>query len=160
MLGHMVEKVEEKDIFRRERTPTAVRVYGALTSHAGASYRKAAALFGVSHEAVRQWYIQLEPLFQPPRRVGRLSPSTRRRATLTAGSSTAGRPSTSRPSRSFTWTSHPVDRVSTRCCFSGQSWNGAGANRSCSLIAPVVRLAAGDARVPLSERDAGHPKPN
>jgi putative transposase len=68
MLGHMIEKVEEGDIFCRERTPTAVRVFGALTYHAGASYRKAAALFGVSHEALRQWYLQLEPLFQPPRR--------------------------------------------------------------------------------------------
>lgn len=68
MLGHMIQKVEEEDIFCRERTPTAVRVFGALTYYAGASYRKAAALFGVSHEAIRQWYLRLAPLFQPPRR--------------------------------------------------------------------------------------------
>ena len=65
MHGHIKGKVRAGEIFCRERTPTELHVFGALIYHAGASYRKTAALLDVSHEAIRQWFLKLEPLFQP-----------------------------------------------------------------------------------------------
>jgi len=105
-------------------------VFGALTYHAGASYRKTAALLDVSHEAVRQWFLRLESLFQPLRQTRPIVAVDETKVSVD------GR-------QVFCWTAVDVqtfeivhidvtpDRSGLdACCFSRQFSNGAAANHS------------------------------
>lgn len=69
MLDHVVEQAREQEVcarpFSREDTPTEDRVLAALLYQAGASSRDVWEGVGVSHEAVRQWYLRLAHLFEP-----------------------------------------------------------------------------------------------
>lgn len=54
LFSHTIEQVKYDEIFCREWTPTAVRVFDALTHHARVSNHKTEGLLDVCHEAVRQ----------------------------------------------------------------------------------------------------------
>ena len=54
MLSHMIEKVHDRGILCRERTPTEEKVLGAFLYQSGLSYRKVERFVDGSYEAVRQ----------------------------------------------------------------------------------------------------------
>ena len=65
MLSHMIEKVRDREILCRERTPTEEKVLGAFLYQSGLSCRKVERFVDRSYESVRQWYHSLSEFFEP-----------------------------------------------------------------------------------------------
>lgn len=63
MIQQIVEWIENKNIFCRERKSNEERAMGMMLYHAGLSYEKAGLFVGASHEAVREWIAKGRELF-------------------------------------------------------------------------------------------------
>lgn len=64
----VINRVLALNIFKRQRVPLRRKVHGCLLYFLGLSFRKAARLLGVSHEAVRKWWRALAAAFSPERK--------------------------------------------------------------------------------------------
>jgi transposase-like protein len=69
MLNQLMEILEDRKIFVRQRKTNKIKALAILIYHAGLSYRKTSAIIGelerFSHEALRKWYKKCAGLFQP-----------------------------------------------------------------------------------------------
>ena len=69
MLNQLMELLEDRKIFLRERKSTRIKALAILIYHAGLSYRKTTRIIGeiepFSHEALREWYTKCSVLFKP-----------------------------------------------------------------------------------------------
>ena len=67
MLSNLVNTLENKNIFERDRKATRTRALGILLYHFGLSLRKTRTVISsferVSHEAVRKWYLKAKDIF-------------------------------------------------------------------------------------------------
>jgi transposase-like protein len=72
MLNQIVELLEDRRIFVRQRKSHKTKVIALLVYHAGLSYRKTSAIIGnlesFSHEALRKWYKKCVVFFCPQRK--------------------------------------------------------------------------------------------
>ena len=72
MLSHIMEVLEAKKIFERNRTPVRIRALGILLYHLGLSLRNCSMVLSsftvVSHESVRLWYHKSYQLFSVEKR--------------------------------------------------------------------------------------------
>ena len=72
MLNQIVELLEDRKIFLRQRKKHETKVIAILVYHAGLSYRKTSQIIGnlesFSHESVRKWYMKCITFFCPQRK--------------------------------------------------------------------------------------------
>lgn len=72
MLNRIVELLENRKIFVRQRTNHEIKVIALLVYHAGLSYRKTSAIIGnlepFSYEALRKWYKKCSEFFCPQKK--------------------------------------------------------------------------------------------
>ena len=72
ILSHMVELLEAKNAFVRNRAPLRIRAIGILLYHLGLSLRNCSMVLAsftpVSHESVRLWYHESRQLFSVEKR--------------------------------------------------------------------------------------------
>jgi transposase-like protein len=75
VLEHIVEILESRKIFLRERKSNEDRALVMVLYKAGLSYEKAGEIVGVSHEAIREWYQKGKELFEcaPPKERKRIA---------------------------------------------------------------------------------------
>lgn len=76
MLNQLMELLEDRKIFLRQRKSARIKALAILIYHAGLSYRKTSRIIGeiepFSHEALREWYKKCACLFQPRRQTRRV----------------------------------------------------------------------------------------
>ncbi len=69
MLNQLMELLEDRKIFVRQKKSAKIKALAILIYHAGLSYRKTSRIIGelepFSHEALREWYAKCFCLFQP-----------------------------------------------------------------------------------------------
>ena len=67
MLSHIMEVLEAKNIFERNRKNMQSRALGILLYHYGLSLRKCRSIVSsfepISHESIRKWYHKTKPVF-------------------------------------------------------------------------------------------------
>jgi len=67
MLTEIIELLENKKVFERERKPNEIRALGILLIYSGLSCRKARDILSsfdqASYEAIREWYHRAKDLF-------------------------------------------------------------------------------------------------
>lgn len=72
MLRHVIECIEDRNIFLRRRKSNDIRALAVLLCYAGPSYRRARDIllgYGkVSHEAIRKWYVKCRSVTEVERR--------------------------------------------------------------------------------------------
>ncbi len=72
MLNQIVELLEDRKIFVRQRTNHETKVIALLVYHAGLSYRKTSKIIGnlepFSYEALRKWYKKCVTFFHPKKK--------------------------------------------------------------------------------------------
>jgi putative transposase len=72
MLNQIVELLEDRKIFLRQRTNHETKVIALLVYHAGLSYRKTSSIIGniepFSYEALRKWYKKCASFFRPQKK--------------------------------------------------------------------------------------------
>ncbi|MDI6858978.1 MAG: IS6 family transposase, partial [Methanocellales archaeon] len=72
MLRHVMECLEDRNIFLRRRKSSDIKALAILLYYAGLSYRRTRdVLLGyeeVSHEAIRKWYIRCRSVTEVERR--------------------------------------------------------------------------------------------
>jgi len=72
MLNRIVELLENRKIFVRQRINHETKVIALLVYHAGLSYRKISSIIGniepFSYEALRKWYKRCVAFFHPQRK--------------------------------------------------------------------------------------------
>ena len=76
MLNRIVELLENRKIFVRQRINHEIKVIALLVYHAGLSYRKTSRIIGnlepFSYEALRKWYKKCIVFFHPQRKQRRV----------------------------------------------------------------------------------------
>ena len=76
MLNQIIELLEDRKIFVRQRTSHETKVIALLIYHAGLSYRKTSSIIGniepFSYEALRKWYKKCIVFFHPRRKQRRV----------------------------------------------------------------------------------------
>ncbi|RLF26131.1 MAG: IS6 family transposase, partial [Thermoplasmata archaeon] len=76
MLNRLMELLEDRKIFLRQRKTNKTKALALLIYHAGLSYRKTSAIVGClepfSYEALRKWYNKCENLFKPEKKTRRI----------------------------------------------------------------------------------------
>ena len=76
MLNQLMEILNDRKIFVRQRKSNKIKALAILIYHAGLSYRKTSAIIGelesFSHEELRKWYKKCAGLFQPEKRTRRI----------------------------------------------------------------------------------------
>ena len=72
MLNQIVELLEDRKIFLRQRTNHETKVIALLVYHAGLSYQKTSKIIGnlesFSYEALRKWYKKCVTFFCPKKK--------------------------------------------------------------------------------------------
>ena len=72
MLNRIVELLEDRKIFVRQRTNHETKVIALLVYHAGLSYRRTSQIIGniepFSYEALRKWYKKCTAFFKPEKK--------------------------------------------------------------------------------------------
>lgn len=73
MLNQIIELLEDRKIFLRQRKTNKTKALALLIYHAGLSYRKTSQIIGelesFSYEALRRWYNKCKDAFQPKKKV-------------------------------------------------------------------------------------------
>lgn len=76
MLNQIVNVIEDRKIFLRQRKSNKTKALALLIYHAGLSYRKTSAIIGglepFSYEALRKWYIKCDDIFKPGKKIRRI----------------------------------------------------------------------------------------
>ena len=76
MLNHIVDILEDRKIFLRQRTNHRTKALALLIYHAGLSYRKTSRIIGClepfSYEALRKWYNKCDNIFKIKKKIRRI----------------------------------------------------------------------------------------
>lgn len=105
LLSHIEERMRKEELFSRDRTPTRIRVLGALMYHAGASYCRGTEMLGCALRRSTTGIYHWRHCFNRPRKRGRRSPLTNRTSMPMVDASWSWPRWMSRRSNSSTWIS-------------------------------------------------------